>query len=247
MLINQKALLFPKRDMPGSMQMAMDLMMLEKTRMQSNISFALRFYTWEGCWLSIGKNQKILPRHWLELVKERKLKIVRRPSGGKAVLHSGGLTYSLVWLSPPRKKHEAYYQASQWLIKGFSSLGLNLKFGVQSSSQEEGNCFATSTLSDLVDPEGIKRIGSAQFWDKGNLLQHGEIVLNPPKKLWLDLFKTKAPKPATNSIPRKNLDQKLYQACLNFWPQFEWEHADFTKKEFDQISKNSEKFLIASY
>ena len=46
------------------------------------------------------------------------------------------------------------------------------------------NCFSTSTYADLIDENGQKRIGSAQFWRKGRLLQHGEIILDPPKELW---------------------------------------------------------------
>ena len=41
--------------------MATDVMLLEKFMVDSEISIALRFYTWEGVWLSIGKNQKYLP------------------------------------------------------------------------------------------------------------------------------------------------------------------------------------------
>jgi lipoate-protein ligase A len=244
-LNNQKGLFFPKTNLPGSNQMAMDIMMLEKARKESDITFALRFYTWEGDWLSIGKNQKRLPKHWLELVKDRKIRIVRRPSGGSAVLHSGGMTYSLIWLNPPRKKLEAYYLASQWLIEGFSKLGVPLKFGVETTNTTEEGCFATSTPSDLVDSQGNKRIGSAQFWSKGNLLQHGEILLNPPSKLWLKLFKSKVPKPTTIScIPQEDLEQHLHESCCKFWSHVKWKNVEFTKIELDQISTNSTKYLL---
>ena len=81
----------------GPEQMAIDLFLLEKSFMKQNFHMALRFYTWDGDWLSIGKNQRRLPEIWLQLVKNEKLRIVRRPSGGKAVLHSQGLTYALIW------------------------------------------------------------------------------------------------------------------------------------------------------
>ena len=88
----------------GPEQMAIDLFLLEKSFKEKDFYMALRFYTWDGDWLSIGKNQKELPSIWLELLKNEKLKIVRRPSGGNAVLHSKGLTYALIWKYPPRNK-----------------------------------------------------------------------------------------------------------------------------------------------
>ena len=45
-------------NLSGTQQMATDVMLLEKFMVDSEISIALRFYTWEGVWLSIGKNQK---------------------------------------------------------------------------------------------------------------------------------------------------------------------------------------------
>ena len=81
----------------GPEQMAIDLFLLEKSFTHKNFKMALRFYTWEGDWLSIGKNQKEIPEKWLKLFNNKKLNIVRRPSGGKAVLHSKGLTYALIW------------------------------------------------------------------------------------------------------------------------------------------------------
>ena len=244
MSTKQKGLFFPTMYMPGPEQMAMDVMILEKVIASSNISLALRFYNWEGLWLSIGKNHKNLPKDWIELIKERKISIVRRPSGGSAVLHGRGLTYCLIWLSPPRKKHEAYYLASQWLIKGFSDLGLPLKFGEQVVNPSSENCFSTSTAADLIDPKGCKRIGSAQLWRKGHLLQHGEILLDPPPKLWLDVFKTKAPKPASPCIPRQGLDQKLKKACATYWPQLNWQNAKVTQDELKQVSTKTKQYFF---
>ena len=65
----------------------------------------------------------------------KKLHLIRRPSGGNAVLHSGGLTYSLIWPSPPKKRKEAYLYTCKWLISAFSSLGLPLQFGNQKNQE----------------------------------------------------------------------------------------------------------------
>ncbi len=223
--------------------MAVDLMMLEELCLNPDLLISIRFYKWKGEWLSIGHNQKSLPKHWINLVKERKLNIVRRPSGGSAVLHSGGLTYSLAWRSPPQKRHQAYLEASRWLIESFLELGLPLQFGNSPQQISSENCFATSSSADLVDPDGNKRIGSAQFWKKGNLLQHGEILLDPPKELWIEIFKTQPPKPASLKIPRLGLENFLKKSFISHWSNLNWIKKDFKNNELINHA-NSSKIIF---
>ena len=56
-------------ELSGPEQMAIDLFLLEKSFANNNFNMAIRFYTWDGDWLSIGKNQKELPKTWIELLK----------------------------------------------------------------------------------------------------------------------------------------------------------------------------------
>ena len=90
----------------GPVQMACDAMMLENLKKRTDIEMSVRFYKWKGTWLSIGHHQKEIPQKWIELAKEEKLNIVRRPSGGSAVLHSGGLTYSIAVSYTHLRAHE---------------------------------------------------------------------------------------------------------------------------------------------
>ena len=125
----------------GPEQMAIDLFLLEKSFTDKNFYMALRFYTWDGDWLSIGKNQTKLPLIWLKLLKNKELKIVRRPSGCKAVLNSRGLTYAIIWKHPPRNKKESYIKTTQWLKDGFKKAGVDLFFGNQTVNISNDNCF----------------------------------------------------------------------------------------------------------
>ena len=61
-------------ELSGPEQMAIDLFLLEKSFADQNFNMAIRFYTWDGDWLSIGKNQKELPRRWIELLEKKQLK-----------------------------------------------------------------------------------------------------------------------------------------------------------------------------
>ena len=196
--IKNQALIFSTNNLPGIEQMALDLNSLDQTISNPEIILTLRFYYWTGDWLSIGYHQKEIPTHWERLLFNGEINIVRRPSGGGAVLHSGGITYALTF-KKTYYKILSYEMVNDWLIKSFRKLGLNLQNGNSRNSNIRTNCFGTSSISDLIDEDGFKRIGSAQYRKKGAFLQHGEIQTNPSKDLWFKLFKEEAP-------PKVNLD-----------------------------------------
>ena len=197
--IGNQALIFSTKNLPGFDQMALDLNLLDQTITNPEIILTLRFYYWTGDWLSIGYHQKEIPCHWEELLSNGEINIVRRPSGGGAVLHSGGITYALTF-KKNYYKILSYEIVNNWLIKSFRELGLDLQNGNSRKSSITSNCFGTSLISDLIDQDGFKRIGSAQYRKKGAFLQHGEIQTNPSKDLWFKLFKEEAP-------PKINLEQ----------------------------------------
>ena len=214
----EKVLYLNPLELSGPEQMAIDLFLLEKSFTDKNFNMAIRFYTWDGDWLSIGRNQKEIPRSWTKLLTNEQLKIVRRPSGGKAVLHSKGLTYAIIWKHPPRNKKESYMKTSQWLIDGFKNAGVDLFFGTQPANLSNSNCFSTSTLADLVDKEKNKHIGSAQYWKKGHLLQHGEILMEPSKQLWKKVFNTDPPKVKNEIKDKDKVIKVLKESFSKTWP-----------------------------
>ncbi len=213
MIINNKALIISTLKLAGVEQMALDLHYLEKTISNVEILFTLRFYYWEGDWISLGYHQKVIPPHWEKLSKEGAIKIIRRPSGGGAVLHSGGITYALTFKKPAYKSF-SYKLVNNWLIKSFKELGLQLERGHIKKSLIKENCFGTSSVSDLVDKNGFKRIGSAQYRKKGAFLQHGEIQLNPPKELWVKLFKEEPPSKVDLGLKNEEIIEYLTNSFL---------------------------------
>tara|TARA_Y100001968_G_scaffold175946_1_gene161277 strand:+ start:1057 stop:1806 length:750 start_codon:yes stop_codon:yes gene_type:complete len=217
----EKVLYISPLELSGTEQMAIDLFLLEKSFSNKNFHMAVRFYTWDGDWLSIGKNQKELPKKWLELIKSKELNIVRRPSGGKAVLHSRGLTYALIWKHPPRNKKESYFKTAQWLKDGLKKAGVDLSFGNQPVNVFNSNCFATSTLADLVDKDKNKIIGSAQYWKKGHLLQHGEIIIEPSKYLWREVFNNEPPEIKKELKEKDRIINYLKESLIKIWPNFQ--------------------------
>lgn len=232
--------IIPSLRSDGRTQMGIDALLLQ----QAAASPVLRFYRWDGAWLSLGRHQRQWPRHWNRLQADGLLKLVRRPSGGQAVLHAGGLTYALVWPNAPRQRREAYRQACQWLIHGFAKLGLPLHFGDEPAGRDGPNCFARSTAADLVDGSGVKRIGSAQRWQRGHLLQHGEILLDPPNGLWQEVFGTAAPTAAPAAIQREQLEAHLHAAMASTWPGVIWEERPLSSAELQLVEHSLGEFSL---
>ena len=213
MSIDNQALIISTLKLPGIEQMALDLHFLEKTISKNEILFTLRFYNWQGNWISLGYHQKETPPHWEKLSREGDIKIVRRPSGGGAVLHSGGITYALTFKKTSYKSF-SYDLVNNWLIKSFNELGLSLERGHLKRSLIKENCFGSSYISDLVDQYGFKRIGSAQYKKHSAFLQHGEILLNPPRELWIKLFGEEPPPRIELNITNEELIKYLINSFL---------------------------------
>ena len=213
----------------GAWQMAIDSWLLEQGRP------AFRLYRWLRPTLSLGFHQRQLEPHWPDLVRQGVIDLVRRPSGGRAVLHAGELTYALIWPNPGLSRQEAYRRSCAWLQAGFARMGLPLGFGDQAVSLERNNCFATSTAADLVHAGGLKRVGSAQLWRQGCLLQHGSILIHPPVDLWQQVFA--APPPGLPALPLEPeaLERCLLEAAREHLPFALAEPAPLRSWEWEQI------------
>lgn len=117
--------------------------------------------------------------------------LVRRPSGGRAVLHQGDLTYAVVTSGLPESRTQAYQTLCQFLIEGWRSLGVTLTYGQGGRGYiQNPSCFETATTADLVLPDGSKLIGSAQLRRKKSILQHGSMRLQPDAELFQQVFGT---------------------------------------------------------
>lgn len=167
--------------------MALDEALLE-WHSKGEIPPTIRFYGWNPPTLSIGYFQKAEKEINFDKVKELGLGFVRRPTGGRGVLHDEELTYSVIvseeYPNMPKTVTEAYRVISEGLLEGFRSLGLEAYFAIPRSEEEKNSlknprssvCFDAPSWYELV-VEGRKIAGSAQTRQKGVILQHGSILL----------------------------------------------------------------------
>jgi lipoate-protein ligase A len=100
----------------GSWQMALDGALLQRQQP------VLRLYTWSRLTLSLGFHQRQLDPRWLDWQRRGQLDLVRRPSGGGAVLHDGDLCYALVLPCDRFERERAYGSICRWLQRTFAEL-----------------------------------------------------------------------------------------------------------------------------
>ncbi|GGJ62587.1 lipoate-protein ligase A [Anoxybacillus voinovskiensis] len=203
-------------DCSPAFNMALDEALLE-WHSEGKIPPTIRFYGWNPPTLSIGYFQKVEKEIDMEAVKKYGLGFVRRPTGGRGVLHDQELTYSVIVSEAhpkmPQTVTEAYRVISQGILEGFRFLGLDAYFAVPKTEEEKADlknprsavCFDAPSWYELV-VEGRKVAGSAQTRQKGVILQHGSILLDLDEEMLFSLFKY--PNERVKERLRQNFKQK---------------------------------------
>lgn len=171
--------------------MAIDTWLLEQHRLGLHPP-TLRFYTWQPVAISLGYHQRQYPEFWRQLTWDGEpIDLVQRPSGGRAVLHQGDLTYAVIASGFSGTRMQVYQQICEFLIGGWRTLGVNLDYGESGRGYiHNPNCFGTATAADLVTSAGIKLIGSAQLRRGQAILQHGSMRLATDPALFHRVFET---------------------------------------------------------
>ena len=176
----------------GKENMQIDSDLLDRAIAQK-IDFPIfRLYGWKPACVSLGRNQKddFLDRKFLQ---ENNIDVVRRLTGGRALLHDNEITYSYIcpisYLKNGEHVISSYKEISQILIDKFNLLGIDLEFGTQKPIKTGFDyCMLISTGADLCY-NGRKLIGSAQCRKNGYILQHGSILYDYDKELLEKIFK----------------------------------------------------------
>ncbi|MBP3821592.1 lipoate--protein ligase family protein [bacterium] len=151
-----------------------------------------RLYGWEPACISLGRNQndEFLDKDFLQ---QQHIDIVKRLTGGRALLHADEITYSYIcpinYLKNGEHIISSYKEICQILIDKFKILGIELDFGTKKQIKTGFEyCMLVSTGADLCY-KGKKLIGSAQYRKHGYILQHGSILYNYDAKLLEKIFK----------------------------------------------------------
>jgi lipoate-protein ligase A len=172
----------------GAYNMAVDEELLAKARAGAAMP-VLRFYTWDPPAVSIGRFQKIETAVNADACKRHGFDIVRRVTGGRAVLHHQELTYSIIARADdslfPSNVLGTYKVIAPALLAGLKNLGIPAEMASRSHRHErrletdtkKSACFSSPSLYELLVHDR-KIIGSAQRRLSAAFLQHGSVLLD---------------------------------------------------------------------
>jgi lipoate-protein ligase A len=199
-------------DLDGASNMAVDEALLESVIAGGQP--VVRFYTWSPATLSLGVNQPVgeIDR---AVCHGRGFGLVRRITGGRAVLHQHELTYAVIAReNDPRVSGgvlESYRKISAGLVEGLRTLRANVALSpydremhaaiaaerrrrdlhVAEAAEVESShgavCFDAASAYELT-ANGKKLVGSAQARRGGAILQHGSILLDIDWEAWASVF-----------------------------------------------------------
>lgn len=168
-----------------------------------------RLYGWHPACISLGRNQQdaFIDKKFL---KDTGIDLVKRLTGGRALLHDNEITYSYICpvscLKHGENVMQSYVEISQILIDGFAKLGIELDFGASKPVNTKFDyCMLISTGADLCY-KGKKLIGSAQCRKEGYILQHGSILYDYDAALLEKIFNEPVSTDTITSVKEINPD-----------------------------------------
>ncbi len=177
----------------------------------------LRLYRWEKPAISLGRLQNLSRSVNLQRCRELDVELVRRPSGGRGILHGGDQTISIA--VPARNLGSegtgvaaSYRLLSRGLIHALRSLNLSLDFGTcERITERGGDCFASRSRVDLLTDKGYKLIGSAQCRRRDAILQQTSLRHRPPSIAPESVFLGPT---APGYYPLEEVEERLVTAAI---------------------------------
>jgi lipoate-protein ligase A len=191
---------------------------------------ALRLYSWKRPTLSLGAHQSASDSD-LHACRRLEVDLVRRPTGGGAVLHHHEVTYAVTGRlgeAPfPRSVVAVYGVIAEALVGAMARLGVRAEASRGASTgRAPASCFGAPSSRELI-VQGRKLAGSAQLRRRGAFLQHGSILMNFDAALLGEVLPAskEMPRPATlrellgRPVAREEVEAAIVAAFKDRWPQ----------------------------
>jgi len=183
----------------------------------------IRFYRWQPATVTLGYFQDMDKEIETEICKKKGIQVVRRLTGGRAILHDNELTYSLTANEKEKQVSgsiiESYLKISQALVNGLNIYGVEVEMMAR-PSKEKGSaaCFDAPSWHEIVW-NGRKLVGSAQTRKQGFLLQHGSLPFSLDVELLFQLLRI------SNAQVKERLKKNFQQKAVSL--------EEITQKEVD--------------
>jgi lipoate-protein ligase A len=186
----------------GAENMARDSALQARAARTGETVFSI--YSWTRPTLSFGRHQPAAGLYDIGKIRSANVDVVRRPTGGRAILHDREVTYSVTApLKDAAPLRETYARINRILLDGLGRLGVNAELASttgRAPAPSTRPCFEAPGEGELV-ARGSKLVGSAQWRDDGALLQHGSILVDDDQSS-LPFFAAAANGASNDSIPR---------------------------------------------
>jgi lipoate-protein ligase A len=160
------------------------------TRAASTGEYVFSVYSWSRPTVSFGRNQPARGAYDSERIRALDLDVVRRPTGGRAILHHREVTYSVTApLAEWPSLRESYRRINAILQRGLATMGISADVAIPAGRAPGPShlpCFESPTQGELI-ANGAKLVGSAQWRDERALLQHGSILVDDDQSSLLNV------------------------------------------------------------
>jgi lipoyl(octanoyl) transferase len=184
-----KLLLSPPRR--GAENMAIDAALLARAKTSGEA--VLRVYAWSRPTLSLGRNQRALGVYDPERARALGVDIVRRMTGGRALLHDHEVTYSITAATTDGSSlRDSYAAINRILLRALHIMAVPATAAAptrRTPPPASAPCFELPAAGEIVLGDR-KLVGSAQVRDEGSLLQHGSILIDDDQPLIAQLVET---------------------------------------------------------
>lgn len=190
----------------GVENMALDEALMEYARRTG--AWIFRVYGWSVPTLSLGRNQRAAGAYDRGKLTELGIDVVRRPTGGRAILHFHEVTYAVAGPAEVAGDlHESYARINRLLLSGLRLLGVEAMVTEtprRASGPGLAPCFDHPSAGELV-VAGRKLAGSAQWRSDGALLQHGSILVEDDQSMVATLTTESVARPPAAATLREIL------------------------------------------
>lgn len=177
--------------LPGPVNMAVDEVLLRRPHPRP----VLRLYRWEQATLTLGMSQDVNRHIAVDAARAMDIPVIRRLTGGKAVLHDEELTYSVTGPMTCRPFSKdlmgSYRDIAEAFCHAFHDLDIPAEMAPRNTRAAKGSvtsCFANPSSFEIV-VSGRKLLGSAQKRMRDRVLQHGSLLIRYHEDQWRKLMK----------------------------------------------------------
>ncbi len=164
----------------GHFNMEFDRWLFELVQ-KGSIKNVFRIYEWERPAITYGRSQQIEKEINKKACGEDNIELVKRPTGGRAVLHFHEITFSLAFQPAtvsPYNFRNAFLFAADMVIQSFSLLKIKSKISLKPERyQDKTVCFQSTAQYEIIDEDNKKLAGIAQYFTRKGTLIQGSIPL----------------------------------------------------------------------